>query len=117
MSYRPHDLLRSHCRSPGYRLIDRRHPVEQVRQENPGHTPNERSLHAAPTPRVGGVGLMLGVLSGWTLLSGAVTWWLLLPLILLFTVSLLDDMHNLPVTQRLLAQLAAAAILVAGVCA
>lgn len=76
--------------------------------------PNARSLHSAPTPRIGGVGLMLGVLSGWALLSGALTWWLVLPLILLFTVSLLDDMHNLPVMQRLLAQLVAAAILVAG---
>jgi UDP-N-acetylmuramyl pentapeptide phosphotransferase/UDP-N-acetylglucosamine-1-phosphate transferase len=76
--------------------------------------PNERSLHVAPTPRIGGVGLMLGVLSGWALLSGALTWWLVLPLILMFAVSLLDDMHNLPVTQRLLAQLVAAAILVAG---
>ncbi|MBI5890607.1 MAG: glycosyltransferase family 4 protein [Nitrosomonadales bacterium] len=76
--------------------------------------PNERSLHVAPTSRIGGIGLMLGVLSGWVLLSGVVTWWLLLPLILLFAVSLLDDMHNLPVTQRLLAQLVAAAILVAG---
>jgi UDP-N-acetylmuramyl pentapeptide phosphotransferase/UDP-N-acetylglucosamine-1-phosphate transferase len=57
---------------------------------------------------------MLGVLSGWVLLAGTLTWWLLLPLILLFSVSLLDDMHNLPVMQRLLAQLVAAAILVAG---
>ena len=41
-------------------------------------------------------------------------WWVVLPLIGLFAVSLLDDMFNLPVKKRLLAHLAAAAILVVG---
>jgi len=27
--------------------------------------PNERSLHSTPIPRVGGIALMAGVLSGW----------------------------------------------------
>jgi UDP-N-acetylmuramyl pentapeptide phosphotransferase/UDP-N-acetylglucosamine-1-phosphate transferase len=76
--------------------------------------PNERSLHAVPTPRSGGVGLLAGVLAGWALLSGALAWWLLLPLVLLFAVSLLDDMRSLPVRQRFSAHLVAAAILVAG---
>jgi UDP-N-acetylmuramyl pentapeptide phosphotransferase/UDP-N-acetylglucosamine-1-phosphate transferase len=76
--------------------------------------PNERSLHAVPTPRSGGVGLLAGVLAGWALLSGALAWWLLAPLVLLFVVSLLDDMHSLPVRQRFSAHLVAAAILVAG---
>ncbi len=76
--------------------------------------PNERSLHSAPTPRSGGVGLMAGVLAGWALMFTSLTWWLLLPLVMLFVVSLLDDMYNLPVKQRLLAQLVAAVILVAG---
>jgi UDP-N-acetylmuramyl pentapeptide phosphotransferase/UDP-N-acetylglucosamine-1-phosphate transferase len=76
--------------------------------------PNERSLHTAPTPRIGGVGLMAGVLSGWALMFTALAWWLLLPLIGLFIVSLLDDMHNLPVRQRFSAHLIAAAILVGG---
>ena len=39
---------------------------------------------------------------------------MVLPLIGLFIVSLLDDMHNLPVRKRLLAHLVAAAILVVG---
>lgn len=76
--------------------------------------PNERSLHSAPTPRIGGLGLMAGLLAGWGLLFSLLTWWLLLPLLGLVAVSLLDDIHNLPVRQRLLAQLAAAVILVAG---
>jgi UDP-N-acetylmuramyl pentapeptide phosphotransferase/UDP-N-acetylglucosamine-1-phosphate transferase len=75
--------------------------------------PNERSLHATPTPRIGGLGLMGGVLAGWALLFHAVTWWLLLPLIGLAAISLLDDMYSLPVKQRLLAQMIAAAVLVA----
>jgi UDP-N-acetylmuramyl pentapeptide phosphotransferase/UDP-N-acetylglucosamine-1-phosphate transferase len=76
--------------------------------------PNERSLHSRPVPRMGGVGLMAGVLAGWLLMSGALTWWLLLPMAILFTVSLLDDMRGLPVRVRLSAQLLAAAILVGG---
>lgn len=76
--------------------------------------PNERSLHAKPTPRIGGVGLMAGVLCGWAWMFSSQVWWLLLPLIGLFVVSLLDDVHNLPVKQRLLVHLLAAAILVAG---
>lgn len=76
--------------------------------------PNERSLHTVPTPRIGGIGLMIGVLSGWSLLFTSLTWWLLLPILILFGISLLDDMRNLPVKQRLLAQMIAAAILVVG---
>jgi UDP-N-acetylmuramyl pentapeptide phosphotransferase/UDP-N-acetylglucosamine-1-phosphate transferase len=76
--------------------------------------PNERSLHSAPTPRIGGLGLMAGLLAGWGLLFPLLTWWLLLPLLGLVAVSLLDDIHNLPVRRRLLAQLAAAVVLVAG---
>jgi UDP-GlcNAc:undecaprenyl-phosphate/decaprenyl-phosphate GlcNAc-1-phosphate transferase len=76
--------------------------------------PNERSLHSSPTPRIGGVGLMAGVLSGWTFVFSALAWWLLVPLIGLFIVSLLDDMRNLPVRQRFAAHFIAAAILVGG---
>ncbi|MBI5626083.1 MAG: glycosyltransferase family 4 protein [Nitrosomonadales bacterium] len=76
--------------------------------------PNERSLHSAPIPRIGGIGLMAGVLSGWTLMLTSLVWWLVLPLIGLFIVSLLDDMRGLPVRQRMLAHVVAAAILVEG---
>lgn len=76
--------------------------------------PNERSLHSLPTPRIGGLGLMTGLLVAWGVLFPLLTWWLLLPLFGLVVVSLLDDVHNLPVRQRLMVQLAAAVILVAG---
>lgn len=76
--------------------------------------PNERSLHSNPVPRTGGIGLMLGVLAGWGMLAEALPWWVWLPGLLLFAVSLLDDIRNLPVWQRLLAHLLAAALLVAG---
>jgi UDP-GlcNAc:undecaprenyl-phosphate/decaprenyl-phosphate GlcNAc-1-phosphate transferase len=76
--------------------------------------PNERSLHTAPIPRIGGVGLMAGVLSGWALMFTTLTWWLLVPMIGLFILSLFDDMRGLPVRQRLLGHLLAAAILVGG---
>lgn len=76
--------------------------------------PNERSLHSKPIPRMGGVGLMAGVLAGWLLLGDALAWWLLLPLAILFAVSLMDDMRGMPVRVRLSAQLLAAAIMVGG---
>lgn len=76
--------------------------------------PNERSLHETPIPRIGGVGLMAGILSGWALMLTSLAWWLVLPLIGLFIVSLRDDMHGLSVGQRLSTQLVAAAILVVG---
>jgi UDP-N-acetylmuramyl pentapeptide phosphotransferase/UDP-N-acetylglucosamine-1-phosphate transferase len=76
--------------------------------------PNERSLHETPIPRIGGVAMMAGILTGWALMLTSLMWWLVLPLIGLFVVSLLDDMHSLSVKKRLLAQLIAAAVLVAG---
>ncbi len=76
--------------------------------------PNERSLHVAPTPRIGGIGLIAGVLAGWLLLPGELRWWIVLPLLLLFGISLIDDMRGLPVRLRLTAHLVAAALLVAG---
>jgi UDP-N-acetylmuramyl pentapeptide phosphotransferase/UDP-N-acetylglucosamine-1-phosphate transferase len=76
--------------------------------------PNERSLHSTPVPRIGGIGLMAGVLLGWAFLFPALVWWMVLPLVGLFFVSLLDDMHTLPVRHRFGAQLVAATILVGG---
>jgi len=76
--------------------------------------PNERSLHSTPVPRIGGVGLTAGVLSGWVLQFNSLTWWLVLPLIALFVVSMLDDMYGLPVRHRFSVQFIAAVILVGG---
>ncbi len=76
--------------------------------------PNERSLHVAPIPRIGGVGLMAGILSGWALMLLSLAWWVVLPLLVLFAVSLLDDMRGLPVRSRLLAHVVAASVLAFG---
>lgn len=76
--------------------------------------PNERSLHETPVPRVGGVAMMAGLLAGWALMLTSLMWWIVVPLIGLFVVSLLDDIQSLPVKKRLIAHFAAAAILVIG---
>ena len=76
--------------------------------------PNERSLHQTPVPRIGGMGLMAGVLISWTLMLMSLAWWVVLPLLLLFAISVLDDMRGLPVRLRLLAHVAAAVILAFG---
>jgi UDP-N-acetylmuramyl pentapeptide phosphotransferase/UDP-N-acetylglucosamine-1-phosphate transferase len=57
---------------------------------------------------------MAGLLSGWALMFNSLTWWLALPLIGLFVLSLFDDMRGLPVRQRLVGHILAAAILVVG---
>jgi UDP-N-acetylmuramyl pentapeptide phosphotransferase/UDP-N-acetylglucosamine-1-phosphate transferase len=74
--------------------------------------PNERSLHATPTPRIGGLGIMAGV--------GVASLWLaggllqpVLPVVLaafaLAVLSVLDDVRGLPVALRFLAHFVAAA--------
>ncbi len=75
--------------------------------------PNQRSLHASPVPRSGGIAIMAGTLAGWSLLLPP---WLWLPLglaVALAAVSLLDDIFSLSAGWRLLAHLLAAAVLVA----
>lgn len=69
--------------------------------------PNSRSLHALPTPRTGGLGMMPGILLGIALVGGL---WPTVGLAagLLF-VSAADDWKGLPVVTRLTAHLAAAA--------
>lgn len=70
--------------------------------------PNERSLHAIPTPRVGGLGIMAGVLVAIVWLSDTA----LLPVVVgafaLAAVSVLDDLRGLPVRVRFLAHFVAA---------
>jgi UDP-GlcNAc:undecaprenyl-phosphate/decaprenyl-phosphate GlcNAc-1-phosphate transferase len=76
--------------------------------------PNERSMHSVPIPRSGGVGLMGGILLAWALMKFNLGWWLVLPMLGLFLISLLDDMRSLPVRWRLLAHLFAATLMVVG---
>jgi UDP-N-acetylmuramyl pentapeptide phosphotransferase/UDP-N-acetylglucosamine-1-phosphate transferase len=76
--------------------------------------PNERSLHKAPVPRIGGMALVLGMFAGWAMVFRALPWWIVAPLLLLFSVSVLDDMRGLSVRYRLLVHLIAAGLLVLG---
>ena len=71
--------------------------------------PNPRSLHTAPVPRTGGVGLMLGVLVSWIFLPVALPLPVWVGVGLLVSVSLADDIFGLPVGWRLLLHGAAAA--------
>jgi UDP-N-acetylmuramyl pentapeptide phosphotransferase/UDP-N-acetylglucosamine-1-phosphate transferase len=74
--------------------------------------PNERSLHAAPVARTGGVAIMLGTLAGMALAEANT---LLLGLALALTLlSLLDDWKGLSPLVRLLGHLAVAGCFVAG---
>lgn len=76
--------------------------------------PNERSLHSTPVPRIGGIALISGVLSGWTLLIQSLAWWVMLPAAGLFALSLLDDMRSQPAGIRLVGHFLAALVAVSG---
>ena len=76
--------------------------------------PNDRSLHTEPVPRVGGIAIMAGILSGWILLFHFWAWWIVFPALGLFMLSLVDDVRNLPAKVRLLGHFIAALIVLAG---
>lgn len=81
--------------------------------------PGERSVHALPTPRVGGIVLALSLLGAGVLaavLHGGIETELLawlLPLLLAFVTGLLDDLYRLPAWIKALLQAATAALAVA----
>jgi UDP-N-acetylmuramyl pentapeptide phosphotransferase/UDP-N-acetylglucosamine-1-phosphate transferase len=77
--------------------------------------PNQRSLHATPTPRLGGVGIIAGVAAAWTYASPALDPLLLTALLLLIGVSLLDDFKSVAVAWRLLVHLTSAGLAVVAV--
>jgi UDP-GlcNAc:undecaprenyl-phosphate GlcNAc-1-phosphate transferase len=69
--------------------------------------PNERSLHEAPVPRSGGVGVMAGIFVAGMLLASQ--WLLVLACAgLLALLSFVDDLRGLPAGARLAAHLIAA---------
>jgi len=78
--------------------------------------PNARSSHDRPTPRGGGLGLLIGLAGGWAgvlaLLPGAdprTTEAVLAGGLLLAAVSFVDDVRGLPVAARLAVQIIAVA--------
>lgn len=62
--------------------------------------PNHRSLHATPTPRIGGIGVLAGILGG-SMLIGSVPLLLLALLLLLGGFCFLDDRFGLSAALRL----------------
>ena len=72
--------------------------------------PNQRSLHATPTPRIGGLGIIAGIAAGYAAADTAFDVRLLVAVGLLIAISLLDDVHNLGAGWRMLAHLASAGI-------
>lgn len=73
--------------------------------------PNERSLHAHPVPRTGGIAVLVGTSTA--LAFGGTTLWLpLFVAVVLAVVSFADDLTGMPVSARLLAHVVAAAVLV-----
>ncbi|AJP47372.1 hypothetical protein PG1C_00730 [Rugosibacter aromaticivorans] len=76
--------------------------------------PNHRSLHSTPTPRIGGLGLLAGILGG-SLLTGALVdssplLLLLILLLLLGGFCFLDDRRGLSAALRLSVHLLVAAV-------
>ena len=76
--------------------------------------PNERSLHSEPVPRVGGLGIMAGILAGWTFLLNDLYWWIVVPMLGLFALSIVDDMRGLSAKARLIGHFVAAIVLLLG---
>lgn len=73
----------------------------------PVDRPNERSLHARPVPRFGGLAILVGSTLALTLPGGVAPLWLW-PVPVLAGISLLDDFLTLPALPRFIVQIAVA---------
>jgi UDP-GlcNAc:undecaprenyl-phosphate/decaprenyl-phosphate GlcNAc-1-phosphate transferase len=74
--------------------------------------PNERSLHAVPIPRFGGLAIMFGVPAGWIAAFVPADWALLFAVMLLIAISFLDDARGMARRWRFLAHVTAAGVFV-----
>ena len=72
--------------------------------------PNQRSLHATPTPRIGGLGVLAGIAAGYAVSGFIIDVRLLVAIVLLVAISLLDDLRNLGVVWRMLVHLGSAGL-------
>jgi UDP-N-acetylmuramyl pentapeptide phosphotransferase/UDP-N-acetylglucosamine-1-phosphate transferase len=72
--------------------------------------PNERSLHVAPTPRIGGIGIMVAAVPFMAYAADAALAAIVAAACFVALVSLLDDRHGLPIEVRLPAHAVAAAV-------
>ena len=78
--------------------------------------PNERSSHSTPTPRGGGLIIVLVCLAGYVVLGSVlglpISWGYFTGALIVAAISWLDDLYSVPFWARLLVHLAAAAILI-----
>ena len=72
--------------------------------------PNERSLHAVPVPRTGGIAVLVAASSAWFAFGAAPARPILAGIAVLAVVSLADDVRDLPPAVRFLAHLGTAAM-------
>ncbi len=72
--------------------------------------PNARSLHTAPIPRTGGLGLLLGIAAAWVVVAPKLSWAWWLALALIIAVSLVDDLRGLHAAVRFCVHLLAATL-------
>ncbi len=70
--------------------------------------PNRRSLHATPTPRLGGIAIAAGIAAAWIYASPPFDARLLIALGVLLVISLIEDLKGVPIAWRLIAHFAAA---------
>jgi UDP-N-acetylmuramyl pentapeptide phosphotransferase/UDP-N-acetylglucosamine-1-phosphate transferase len=63
--------------------------------------PNSRSLHTVPVPRIGGVGLLFGTMLAWMAFSAALPVSVWLGMVVLATISFIDDVRKVSVWYRL----------------
>jgi UDP-N-acetylmuramyl pentapeptide phosphotransferase/UDP-N-acetylglucosamine-1-phosphate transferase len=73
--------------------------------------PNERSLHHAPVPRTGGIGIFIGVFIAWATIAPELPAAFLPALVLVLATSIIDDIYGVPVAVRFFAHLVAAGML------
>jgi UDP-N-acetylmuramyl pentapeptide phosphotransferase/UDP-N-acetylglucosamine-1-phosphate transferase len=81
--------------------------------------PNQRSLHAMPTPRSGGIAILAGTVLALAVLAlGGVRWegasWLVAGVAVVVAISFADDLSHVHKGVRLLAHILAAAMVLAG---
>lgn len=104
-------VLTRHLLAPGCRFLILDHP-------------NERSLHTRPTPRSGGIALLLGMAAGFAVLYAAARYvpillypedrtalgWTIAGISLLAGIAVLDELRPLPLSRRLAGQTLAVAM-------
>ncbi|MGA9853582.1 MAG: glycosyltransferase family 4 protein [Gammaproteobacteria bacterium] len=83
--------------------------------------PNQRSLHGTPVPRLGGIAILVGILTAGTMMfrwNETGSWSLVMPILLasmlVILISLADDIFQIPIPVRLVCHLIAGALVVAG---